>query len=64
MFIQVYASKQSIHERLVKRGDQVSPDYAAKIALNFEKPKIKHVTLLNERDDAYILQQAYTIFSR
>ncbi len=55
-FLWVRASDDTIRERLVSRGDAVTPDYAAKMRRNFEVPS-GSIELLNEGSETEIWER-------
>ena len=56
-FIWVRAPNELIIERLGRRGDWISPEYAAQIYRNFEPPKLPCLVIENDGGEARVLDQ-------
>lgn len=47
IFVKIDADTSVIQQRLVKRDYGIDKDYAKKISVNFEEPKLPHVVIVN-----------------
>jgi gluconokinase len=62
IFIEISTLPEKILERLSTRQDWVNEDYAEKIKLNYETPKLKHHTIQNNTDgDAAVIKQLISL---
>jgi gluconate kinase len=53
----VTASDAKIVKNLIHRGDAVTPEYAARMRVNFESPPKNSKVIVNESDEAEIVSQ-------
>lgn len=62
-FVQIVAPDELIVERLQRRGDFVTPGYAATIRANFEPPPEDSKTLINDEDEQKIVNEIKRIYN-
>lgn len=63
ILIQIVANPEIIHQRLVKRFDEVDPSYADKISQGFEQPSASIKMIYNNSDQEHILKQLDQLFN-
>jgi gluconokinase len=62
-FIHVQADVETIQTRLLKSHREVDPNYAKKISVNFESPQLTHITLINNTNEADVVNQLEDLLS-
>lgn len=63
IFILVKANQDVIGQRLQSRGDLISDSYAQHIAANFEEPSLPHQIIINDSDQAHVIEQIHQIMN-
>lgn len=63
VLLHVKASPALITERLTKRGDEITADYALRMSRGFEEPSSgTALEIQNDRDEAWIVEQCRLLF--